>query len=596
MVITTRSIIIVGYFMCIISHNCQCLYSDFLVDLPSTKITQNPSTNGTSTDYSSLYDQLTSLLIRQNRNLQDNRLNSTQYIQATAIYVDKAEFPLSKLAFKLTLKLAIEALDKNLASKRVKVSLNVRNAASCSNQYAAALAAEEYYTRRSRLFILSGCDDAIKSVSRLASIWQIPLMTGAGFMAELNDKSTHKTLIRVAFSLKAAVEFLVKIMKTYQWQRVNLIVDESDQNSFALKQSIESNIADYDTDDFRVALNVLPFDLASLLGQSVAVKSSSPDDMTTKINSTLDRYENVSVSDSWPNEFANKTIRDILRQSSLYSRVNVLLIPQEYIRTFMLSVFDQNMANGRYTFISIPLLLFANDDSLDSQVGSSGDQSKSQSFATSSAEDVLIWRSSTSSRNSQARKAFESLMSIYVKTPTSRLYTYYLKNLSDLANSNLNKYINYSSSSSKGSMTRAKESKRIQINVNPYTGSLYDCLQIYGKALNQSLSNIEKEHDSGLVRKLRENIHANLSNYMRNNRYENMLTGNFLINQNGDRETDYTLNDMNQATGKFRPVILFKGETKDIERLAPISWSSDSNGKRLIHKTYIITTILYENN
>lgn len=482
--------------------------------------------------------------------------SSKLYIQATAIHVDKAEFPLTKLSFKLTLKLALEAIERKLASRRVSISLNVRSAGTCSHQYAAALAAEEYYTRRSRLFILSGCDDAIKSVSRLASSWRVPLMTAAGFRAELDDKTAHNTLTRVAFSLRTAVEFLVRILRSFKWRRVNLIVDESDSNSFALKESIEANVNNFKSEEFSVTLNVLSFDMLTLLSQS--------GENERKLNSSgkID-----DKGDQWPNEATERAIRDILRQSSMFSKVNIVLIPQIYLRRFMLSVDDQKMANGHYTFINIPLLSLYDNEQTESLLSS--DQTK-QSYSSSLGDNVFIWRSPTSARNTQAKRAFESLMSIYVKTPTGKQYTYFAKNLSDLANSD---FIRNPASKATGN------SKRTQIAVNPYLASFYDCLQIYGNALNNSLSSIEMAQDQNSKTILRENLHANLSNFMRNVRYENMLTGTIYLDEKGDRATDYTLDDMNQMTGKFWPVILFKGETRDIERLARIQWSSDDKGK-----------------
>lgn len=484
------------------------------------------------------------------------------FIQATAIHVDQAEFPLSKLLFKLTLKLALDTLEKNLVSRKVRISLNMRSAASCTNQYAAALAAEEYYTRRSRLFIISGCDDAIKGVSRLASSWQVPLMTAAGFRAEFNDKKTHKTLTRVAFSLRAAVEFLVKIMKSFSWQRVNLIVDESDPGSLALQEGIDSNIVKYKSDDFKVVLNTLPLDLASLIGTNESKK------LTTAADNP----------DSWPNEATKGAIRLILKQSALFSKVTILLIPQLYLRRFMLSVYDQNMANGRYSFINIPLLLQNNNDDINGEYSMGSQDQSRQGFTASTGEEVLVWRHPLSTRNLQARRAFESLMSIYVKTPTGKQYAYFAKNISEMANSNFTKSTLHLD---KSSMVKAKpkEFKRIQINVNPYSASFYDCIQIYGRILNQSLAEIENQKDPTIRRLMSKSLHANLSNHMRNRRYENMLTGTVYINENGDRETDYTLDDMNQMTGKYWPVIAFSGETKKMERKAEISWSSDSSSE-----------------
>lgn len=527
----------------------------------------------------SLDDFLT--LTKRASNLTDQtQWNSTSklHIQITAIHIDKSEFPLSELVFRLTLKLALEAVERRLESKRVKLLLNFRNANTCSRQYASAVAAEEYYRKKSRLFIVSGCDDAIRGVSRLASSWQVPVMTVAGFGADLNDKSVHKTLIRVAFSLRTAVEFLIKILKYFGWRRVNLIVDESDVNSLALKESIERHVKDYNLTDFRLNLNAIPLDLKSLMNQANSNLSSS-----TSTTDNWKRQANSSFEDNWPNDITEMAVRDALKQSSLFSRVNILLIPQNVLRRFMLSVYDQSMANGLYAFINMPLLLFANDDQVDNLPLSSNANFSKQSYTTSTGENVFVWRSLLSSRNSQAKQAFESLMSIYLQTPTGKAYVYFASKFSNLANSEFATTTTQTtlSRNSKESSGPTSGASKIQLNIDPYSASFYDCLQIYSILLSESLEILKKETTSakegGEI--LRVNLHARISSLVRKRRFDDMVTGSIVINENGDRDTDYTLDDLNPMTGKFKPVKLFKSTTKEIDHLARIHWSSDGAGR-----------------
>lgn len=487
-------------------------------------------------------------------------------IQVTAIHVDKAEFPLSRLLFKLTLRLALEAATRQLeqqqqaARYKVKLAVSIRSANTCSRQFASAVAAEEYYTRRARLFIVSGCDDAIRGVARLASVWRVPVMTAAGFGADLNDKKVFKSLVRVAFSLRAAVEFLFKIMRTFQWRKINLIVDESDPNSLALKGSIERHLDDYRTTrlmDFGtgnesslIYFNKISFDLQSLTRQ-----------VSTKQTNDSDSSPVSQSDDKWPNEATERTIQDALRQSSMFSKVNILLIPQQYLRKFMLSVYDENMANGMYTFINMPLLLAANDDQVATEPAGGNHSRQAASYSSATGDNVFVWRSLGSTRNSQAKQAFESLMSIYLRTPTSKAYVYFVSELMNLANAD------YATTTpvSKELGTSPRQAK-IQLSVNPYSASFYDCLMIYSMALVDSLQGQYKDMNE---------LHANLSNLIRNRRFDNMLTGAVTINPNGDRDTDYTLDDMNHMTGKYSPVILYRADTRDIERLGRIHWSSD---------------------
>lgn len=510
------------------------------------------------------------------------------HIQVTAIHIDKSEFPLSKLLFKLTLKLALDSAEKRLESRRIKLSLSIRSANTCSRQYAGAVAAEEYYLKRTRLFIVSGCDDAIRGVSRLASGWQVPVMTAAGFGADLNDKTIHKSLIRVAFSLKTAVEFLVKVLKSFQWKRVNLIVDESDTNSLALKDGIEKNFAHFNAQNESTQsfiLNTISLDLKkSTLAQQFHNNLNQSADLSSRINGNQSNY---SFDDKWPNNLTETSVRDALKQSSLFSRVNILLIPQHYLRKFMLSVYDQGMANGLYTFINMPLLFSSNsEDQLDNAVAISGSNYSKQSYVTSTGENVFIWRSLLSTRNSQAKQAFESLMLIYLKTPTTKAYIYFANKLSNLANTNYATTTTTATtimkpSNKQGSSSQTNQlvfgSNKIQLSINPYSASFYDCLQIYAIVLDELFQRIKNESDKSIRKKLRLELHSNLINSMRNRRYDNLVTGSISLNTNGDREADYTLDDLNQMTGKFSPVILYKGETSEIERLSRIQWSSFDN-------------------
>lgn len=530
-------------------------------------------------------------------------------VHLTAIHVNRAEFPLSKLLFKLTLRLALKSVSKQLEqTHQVRLVLSVRSANTCSHQFAGAIAAEEYYLKRARLFIVSGCDDAIRAVSRLASSWKIPVMTAAGFGADLSNKRVHRTLIRVAFSLRTAVEFLFKIMKSFQWRRVNLIVDESDPNSLALRGSIEKHMGDYrqllsmapqsattnpnesaasdnqtnssngssigdKQKQSHISFQTIPLDFLALL--------QARDNQTT--NATMDMAYDV---DRWPSKWMSRVISDSLRQCSVYSRVSVLLLPQQYLRKFMLSVYDQKMANGFYTFINLPLILAEQqqDDDQTNILAESSSTTKQTSLPSSSISDnVFLWRAARSMRNSQAKQAFESLMSIYLRSPSTRAYVYFANKVSNLANNEYSSRLKVDTIQKPESNSKKidRPSRTQQSNITPYLASFYDSLTIYSSALNESLTLLKSHLNNSLTQSSSDlssqeiEIHARTSELIKSRRYENMITGQIIINSNGDRETDYTLDDMNQMTGKFVPVVLYRGETRSIERLGRIHWSSN---------------------
>lgn len=488
-------------------------------------------------------------------------------IHLTAIYVDKAEFPLSKLLFRLVLRLALSSVRERLNKRNVELTMNLRAANTCARQFAGAVAAEEYYMRKSRLFIVSGCDDAVRGVGRLASVWRVPVMTGAGFGGDLSDKGVYKTLVRVAFSLRSAVEFLVKVLRTFQWRTINLIVDVSDPNSLALRESIEQHLlqvsettnasnADNKT-NFVTFVNTIQLDLRAL--------------------QLLPGNYNNNTDDKWPNEATTDAVRQALKQSAAFSRVTILLFPQTQVRRFMLTAYDMHMANGHYTFITMPLLLQTVTDQIDDSVNAGMSNYSRSSYTVSSGDNVYLWRSlSSTTRNAHAKQAFESLMSIYLRTPTTRAYLYFASKVASLANTD---YATTTTTTPKTLLTSGSNrshvsNSKVQLSVSPYSASFYDCVQIYATLLEESLD-ASGSLTMGKQVGAEAGLHASISARVRNRRFENMLTGTVSINDLGDRQTDYTLDDMNQMTGKFRPVILYRGDTRDIERVSRIQWSSD---------------------
>jgi len=515
-------------------------------------------------------------------------------IYLTAIHVDQAEFPLSRLLFKLTLRLALESANKLLENDQLKLILSVRSADKCFRQFAGAIAAEEYHSRRARCFLVSGCDDATRAVSRLASEWRLPIITAAGLGADLDDRSVHKTLIRVAFSLRKAVEFLFRLLKHFQWRRVNMIVDESDPISFALKNNIERYFIDGRLNaaqkhgptatNYTLQLKTIPLDFRLLIqdyGDLRTARFSSQMSEPKGLDAAETRSRNASLlqGDRWPNELMGQVIRDSLRQSSLFSRVTILLIPERYLRNFMLSVHEENMANGLYTFLNLPLIptveqtstVLNDSKTFESHSGRLPVKQQPNRSSASNGDGVYLWRLQGSSRNLQARQAFESLMSIYLKTPTSKTYLSFVSRLNNLIEG------------------------RKSLEINPYIASFYDALQLYASAIKESLNERRKktaknanstnlsfmQSDPTTSGKdlfgFESEGHFAISNLIKNRQYQNMLTGHMSINSNGDRESDYTLDDMNHMTGKFAPVILYRGETNTLERIGRIHWSSDAS-------------------
>lgn len=57
------------------------------------------------------------------------------------------------------------------------------------------------------------------------------------------------------------------------------------------------------------------------------------------------------------------------------------------------------------------------------------------------------------------------------------------------------------------------------------------------------------------------------------------ISGEILVNANGDRETDYTLDDLDPETGQFRSVYNYYGSKRKIEKVPGVAmhWPNKEN-------------------
>src|SRR6266516_7605638 len=61
-----------------------------------------------------------------------------------------------------------------------------------------------------------------------------------------------------------------------------------------------------------------------------------------------------------------------------------------------------------------------------------------------------------------------------------------------------------------------------------------------------------------------------LMKYLWNSTYHDGLTGNIVINENGDREADFTFSDLDPETGIMRPIATYYGDRKVYEKIAGV--------------------------
>ncbi|CAG2105995.1 unnamed protein product [Medioppia subpectinata] len=211
----------------------------------------------------------------------------------------------------------------------------------------------------------------------------------------------------------------------------------------------------------------------------------------------------------------NSTVnyQKILKQSARAARVFILISTGELVRHLLLEAYELGMNNGEYAFFGVELV---------KSTGTSGDFS---------------WYQSGDKRNKQAREMYESLMMVMVRVPTSPEYATFTHKVTQMAVDEFG-------------------GKTIIEQVNPIVAAFYDCILMYAWAYNKTLAVGGDPRDGRtLARRLWDNT------------FKDGLTGDISINENGDREADYTLNDLDPETGIMRPVATYYGARRLYEKI-----------------------------
>ncbi|GFO42896.1 guanylate cyclase, partial [Plakobranchus ocellatus] len=130
--------------------------------------------------------------------------------------------------------------------------------------------------------------------------------------------------------------------------------------------------------------------------------------------------------------------------------------------------------------------------------------------------------SDTPERNEKARKAYESLMTVTLRKPVNQKYKNFSKEVKARAEK-LFKNFTYG-----------------EDEVNSFVGAFHDAVILYAIALNESLAaGVSISNGSEITRRMW-------------NRTFSGITGTVSIDENGDRNADYSLLDMDPNTGLFR--------------------------------------------
>lgn len=74
----------------------------------------------------------------------------------------------------------------------------------------------------------------------MASYWNIPVLTAGGFGSKFANKSIYSTLTRLIFSLDKMSQFIIAILKHFEWQNIALIVNVNNKLNVDVAASIDS--------------------------------------------------------------------------------------------------------------------------------------------------------------------------------------------------------------------------------------------------------------------------------------------------------------------------------------------------------------------
>ncbi|XP_034654604.1 atrial natriuretic peptide receptor 1 [Drosophila subobscura] len=196
-----------------------------------------------------------------------------------------------------------------------------------------------------------------------------------------------------------------------------------------------------------------------------------------------------------------------LRDASMYARVVILSVRGVLVRKFMLAAHSLGMTNGEWVFLDVEI--FQSD-----YWGDKGWELKDE-------------------HDARARKAYEALLRVSLLQPTSPKFQDFADNVRE------NALYDYNYTFGEGE------------EVNFFIGAFYDGVYLLGMALNETLT------EGGDIRD-----GVNITRRMWNRTFEG-ITGHVRIDDNGDRDADYSILDLDPINGKFSVVAHYSGVHKE---------------------------------
>ncbi|XP_005113338.2 receptor-type guanylate cyclase gcy-28, partial [Aplysia californica] len=228
----------------------------------------------------------------------------------------------------------------------------------CSETQGPYNAIEMVYTDTVHVFMGPVCDYSLGHVTGYCNVWDIPIITPGGGSQSLDNKVEYKMLTRMQGRYSMLWRLLHSVMKKFQWEHIKFLYHDTGMGTS------------------RCYHTAYPMYLGAQKYPGI-----TPYAETFNENRLRQPYEKV------------------LTEASLNARIIVLCASTEAVREIMIKAHELNFDNGEYVFFNIDL--FSSDN------------------ATS-----MPWynASDTPERNEKAKKAYEALMTVTLRKPTSPEY------------------------------------------------------------------------------------------------------------------------------------------------------------------------------
>ncbi|KAL4713025.1 hypothetical protein ACJJTC_014659 [Scirpophaga incertulas] len=223
-------------------------------------------------------------------------------------------------------------------------------------------------------------------------------------------------------------------------------------------------------------------------------------------------------------------LKQLLQKLSLNTRIVVVCANPNTVREIMLAADDLNMvSSGEYVFFNIEL--FSN-------------------LASASSKEPWKVLNDTDERNERARRAYSAVLTVTSPAPEKKEYLEFSDQVKQLAATK------YNYTFGKGEV------------VSTFVAAFYDAVLLYALALNATLEQASTHNSSGPL-----DGPAVIKNMW--NRTFQGITGEVIIDGNGDRVASYSLLDMNPVTSKFEVVATYVAANSSLQFIPdrPIHWA-----------------------